>query len=235
MQEVRARVRGAGSHLGPRADVRRVRKQRPRKAAADRRREHGAHPRNEPRESARAGQEGQQGQGRRAVRIRREALASSLMRPLIVAGLVLAATVAGVAQQKTTDAGVYTAAQAARGAALFESQCATCHREGGSGPNLVGERFMSLFSDGPLSTVFTSIKTTMPRMSPGSLSDAQYVDVVTHLLRLNGYPDGMSELAAADLEGIKIPGQSGSLDFALIQVVGCLAHTANRWTLSQAT
>jgi hypothetical protein len=42
-------------------------------------------------------------------------------------------------------------------------------------------------------------------------------------------------LAPADLEAIKIPGQSGSLDFALIQVVGCLAHTANRWTLSQAT
>jgi hypothetical protein len=45
----------------------------------------------------------------------------------------------------------------------------------------------------------------------------------------------MNELAVADLPGIKIPGQSGSLDFALVQVVGCLAQNGRVWTLSRAS
>lgn len=140
------------------------------------------------------------------------------------------------AQDKTVDQGVYTTAQAARGAKSFATQCATCHRDpGGNAPVLAGERFTKTFSDATLQTVFTAIKTTMPRNAPGSLSDAEYVDIVAHLLKINGYADGMSELAVADLGGIKIPGQSGSLDFALVQVVGCLAQSGRVWTLSRAS
>ncbi len=141
-----------------------------------------------------------------------------------------------VAQEKSVEQGVYTAAQAARGAKLYESNCTTCHREpGGTAPVLAGERFTKTFSDATLQVVFTTIKTTMPRNAPGSLSDAQYVDVVAHLLKINSYADGMNELAVADLPGIKIPGQTGSLDFALVQVVGCLAQNGRVWTLSRAT
>lgn len=141
-----------------------------------------------------------------------------------------------LAQEKSVEQGVYTAAQAARGAKLFESNCTTCHREpGGTAPVLAGERFTKTFSDATLQVVFTTIKTTMPRNAPGSLSDAEYVDVVAHLLKINSYADGMNELAVADLAGIKIPGQSGSLDFALVQVVGCLAQNGRVWTLSRAS
>jgi mono/diheme cytochrome c family protein len=155
-----------------------------------------------------------------------------LMVPLVV---VLVAPVL-LAQEKTVDQGVYTAAQAARGAKLFEGNCRMCHRDpGGNAPVLTGERFTKTFSDATLQTVFTSIKTTMPRQAPGSLSDAEYVDIVTHLLKINSYADGMSELKVADLPGIKIPGQTGSLDFALVQVVGCLAQNGRVWTLSRAT
>jgi mono/diheme cytochrome c family protein len=141
-----------------------------------------------------------------------------------------------LAQEKSVEQGVYTAAQAARGAKLFESNCTTCHREpGGMAPVLAGERFTKTFSDATLQVVFTTIKTTMPRNAPGSLSDAEYVDVVAHLLKINSYADGMNELAVADLPGIKIPGQTGSLDFALVQVVGCLAQNGRVWTLSRAT
>jgi quinoprotein glucose dehydrogenase len=140
------------------------------------------------------------------------------------------------AQEKTADQGVYTAAQAARGAKVHENNCATCHREpGGVAAVIAGERFTRTFSDATLQNLFTTIKTTMPRNSPGSLSDAEYVDVVAHLLRENGYPDGMSELAVPDLPGIKIPGQAGNLDQALVQVVGCLAREGRNWTLSSAT
>jgi mono/diheme cytochrome c family protein len=144
----------------------------------------------------------------------------------------LAAAVALTAQQKTADQGVYTAAQAARGAAVYDAQCGTCHRDNGVAPVLAGERFARSFSGGTLNTLFTTIKTTMPRGAPGSLSDGDYTDVIAHLLRLNGYPDGMTELAAANLEGILIPGETGSLDFSLVQVVGCLVQGPGRaWTL----
>jgi mono/diheme cytochrome c family protein len=156
-------------------------------------------------------------------------LAFLALAPMLFGTLVLA-------QEKTVDQGVYTTAQAARGAKLFEGNCTMCHREpGGNAPVLAGERFTKTFSDATLQTVFTTIKTTMPRNAPGSLSDAEYVDVVAHLLKINSYADGMNELGVADLGGIKIPGQTGNLDFALVQVVGCLAQNGRVWTLSRAT
>jgi len=157
--------------------------------------------------------------------------------PFVISALVFAGGSGSVqAQDKTVDQGVYTAAQAARGGKVFESQCATCHREvGGVAPVLAGDRFMRAFGDATLQTVFTTIKTTMPRTAPGSLPDADYADIVAHLLRLNSYPDGMSELAVSDLAGIRIPGQTGNLEFALVQVVGCLVQSGRNWTLASAT
>ena len=156
--------------------------------------------------------------------------ARALAVPLLVAALASVA-----AQEKTADQGVYTAAQATRGGQVFDTQCATCHREGGVAPMLTGDRFTRAFSDATLQTLFTTIKTTMPRTAPASLSDGDYTDIVAHLLRLNGYADGMSELAAADLATIRIPGASGNLEFALVQVVGCLAQAGRNWTLGAAT
>src|SRR5688572_13120989 len=140
------------------------------------------------------------------------------------AALVFAAALASVdAQDKTVDQGVYTASQAARGGKVFESQCATCHREvGGVAPVLAGDRFTRAFGDATLQTVFTTIKTTMPRTAPGSLSDTEYTDIVAHLLRLNSYPDGMSELAVADRPGIKIAGQAGDLEVEPVQGGWCV-------------
>ena len=139
------------------------------------------------------------------------------------------------AQDKTADQGVYTAAQAARGAAVFETHCVTCHREGGTAPVLAGERFTRTFADATLLSVFTTVQTTMPRNAPGSLTDAEYVDAVAHLLKSNGYADGMTELSVAGLGDIKVPGKGGSLEFTLVHVVGCLVQNGRVWTLSRAT
>jgi len=68
------------------------------------------------------------------------------------------------AQDKTADQGVYTSAQAARGAAVFEAHCVSCHREGGSAPVLAGARFTKAFADATLLSVFTTIQTTMYRL-----------------------------------------------------------------------
>lgn len=155
----------------------------------------------------------------------------------------LCATVPGTwataAQQRSAADGVYSVAQAARGARLFEVNCQGCHREpGGNAPVLAGERFTRLFGDGRLQAVFTSMKTTMPRQAPGSLTDAEYVDIVAHLLEASAFADGPAELDLADLGGIVVPGNGnagGSLDQALVQVAGCLSRSGRNWTLTSAT
>ena len=154
---------------------------------------------------------------------------------LLFVTLLFVATQPVSAQDKTADQGVYTSAQAARGATVFEAHCVSCHREGGTAPVLAGERFTKSFADATLLAVFTTVQTTMPRNMPGSLTEKEYVDVVAHLLKLNGYADGMTELMVAGLGDIKVPGQGGSLEFTLVHVVGCLAQTGRVWTLGRAT
>lgn len=151
---------------------------------------------------------------------------------------VLGSLAAAAAQPRSAAQGVYTAAQAARGQKLFDTNCQGCHRDpGGNAPVLAGERFVRLFGDGSLQALFTSIRTTMPRQAPGSLSDADYVDIVAHLMRANGHPEGAGELSLTDLPGIVMPGNGGggSLDQALVQVAGCLARSGRNWTLTAAT
>lgn len=156
--------------------------------------------------------------------------ATVLLSLVLVAGSQFAS-----AQDKTADQGVYTGAQAARGATVFEGHCVTCHKEGGTAPVLAGARFTKSFADATLLAVFTTIQTTMPRQAPASLTDTEYVDALAYLLQINGYPDGMTELAVGGLVDIKVPGQGGSLEFTLVHVVGCLAQAGRAWTLGQAT
>lgn len=172
--------------------------------------------------------------------MQRSDVKDTIMRETVAHMIFLLGLFAGVvslaAQEKTVDQGVYTSAQAARGAKVNDTICEACHREpGGTAPLIVGERFARSFADASLQVLFTTIKTTMPRNAPGSLTDAEYTDVLTYLLKLNSYPDGMNELAIADMPGIKIPGQTGNLDQALVQVVGCLSRNGRNWTLSTAT
>ena len=155
--------------------------------------------------------------------------------PLLFAIVLLIEIQFVSAQDKTADQGIYTSAQAARGATVFDAHCASCHRDGGTAPVLAGERFTNSFADTTLLAVFTTIQTTMPRQAPGSLTEKEYVDVVAHLLKLNGYADGMTELAYAGLGDIKVPGQGGTLEFTLVHVVGCLAQSGRVWTLNRAT
>src|SRR5207244_288866 len=74
---------------------------------------------------------------------------------------------------KTVADGVYSEAQAARGASAYETSCAGCHRAdlgGGTGPALKEQRFARQFADKDLRTLFSRIATTMPRNAPGSVS-----------------------------------------------------------------
>jgi quinoprotein glucose dehydrogenase len=146
-----------------------------------------------------------------------------MMRHLIA--LILAA-LPGLAQgSRTVLDGVYTDAQAKRGEAAYGMNCAKCH-EGADvdGPPLNGDPFIDRWREDRLSTLFTFIRTNMPRDTPGKLPEASYRDILAFLLQSNGYPTGSAELAATD--SIQLVGKDGPKPLptnALVLAVGCFA------------
>lgn len=94
--------------------------------------------------------------------------------------------------QKSVKDGVYTAAQADRGQALFRSKCASCHA-----PNrFTDDLFYTSFAGKPMWEMFDVISDTMPEEAPGSMKPEEYIDVMAYLLKLNNFPTGNSELPA---------------------------------------
>jgi len=100
---------------------------------------------------------------------------------------------APVAGARSVKAGVYTAAQADRGQALYRSKCASCHA-----PNrFTDDLFYTSFAGKPLWEMFDVISDTMPEDNPGSMKPEEYVDVMAYLLKLNNFPTGNTELPVA--------------------------------------
>jgi cytochrome c5 len=163
----------------------------------------------------------------------------------VALGGLLADSPARAQESATTVAdGVYTDAQAARGAAVYDASCSGCHRAdlgGATGPSLKEQRFAREFAGKDLKALFTKTATTMPRNAPASLGDNVYLDIVAHLLKENGFPAGSRELTADALDGIRVlPGRPKPLppvgDFSYVEVVGCLAAgPENTWMLIHAS
>src|SRR5258708_6596253 len=161
----------------------------------------------------------------------RQAAAARVVRRAVACALAVVAGVHAQERTKTVADGVYTEAQAARGASVYETSCAGCHRAdlgGATGPALRAERFAREFAGKDLKSLFTKTATTMPKGAPGSLGDNVYVDVLAHLLKENGFPAGVHELSTDALDGIRVlPGRPRPLppvgDFSYVEVVGCLS------------
>jgi alcohol dehydrogenase (cytochrome c) len=99
----------------------------------------------------------------------------------------------------SANAGVYTAAQADHGRALYGEHCANCHGtdlEGGVAPALTGPEFSARWSSATrtVDDLFYILRTAMPRPAVGSLADDEYVDVLAYLLSRNGVSAGVSSL-----------------------------------------
>lgn len=112
------------------------------------------------------------------------------------------------AQNRSVTDGVYSAAQASRGQALYRTQCAGCHGnalEGTSGPPLVGGDFLANWSAKPLAGFVDKIQMTMPFTLPGSLSRAQSTDLAAYILQAGKFPTGQAELAEAALARTVFP------------------------------
>ena len=94
-------------------------------------------------------------------------------------------------------AGVYTEAQAARGKALYQAHCVTCHLDLHSAtPPLAGEAFRAKWSSLTINDLFTKMRETMPTVEPGMLTPAEYIDLVAYVLSENKVPAGTKELTA---------------------------------------
>jgi len=137
--------------------------------------------------------------------------------------------------------GVYTAAQAQRGNAAYLDECAKCHKDDLSGYQgvLKSENFMQNWREDNLQSLYTTIKTTMPRSAPASLSDGAYLDILTFILQANDFPVGTNELTMEALPNIQIEEKSGKLEVpagTLVDVFGCLVQNFdNSWVLNLAS
>ena len=102
-------------------------------------------------------------------------------------------TVAAQGAMVSANDGVYTADQAARGKDLFETQCASCHEPS----RFTGKDFSNAWTGKPLTNLYVAVQ-TMPMDNPGSLKPQEYADVISHMLKSNGYPAGEKELTGSD-------------------------------------
>jgi mono/diheme cytochrome c family protein len=119
---------------------------------------------------------------------------------LIVLGIALLGTAYSAVQAQApanVNDGIYTAAQAERGKAVFAMTCAGCHGEkaegGAAGPTLSGPDFTNGYKDGSAGALLNKISSDMPSNAPGSLEAQQYADVFAFVLSVNKYPAGQTE------------------------------------------
>ncbi len=157
----------------------------------------------------------------------------------LAAGLAIAFL--GLAQTKpaTVLDGVYSEAQAQRGAEQYQAICAACHE--GDEPEAAppkGSEFIERWREAPVGFLYHFIRTNMPGNKPGSLAEGTYLDVVAYLLQVNGYKAGKSDLTVSQTETVLLVGPDGPKAMpanALVSTVGCLAQQDGEWMLRAAT
>lgn len=153
--------------------------------------------------------------------------------------LLLAISGRSQTKQATVLDGVYTEAQAQAGSEQYEAICAACHE--GPEPEAnppKGSEFIDKWRDAPLSFLFNFIHTSMPGDKPGTLTDAQYINLTAYLLQANGYPHSTLPLTAEKIQNTMLVGPDGPKPLpanALVSAVGCLAGSGDAFTLNTAT
>src|SRR4051812_829099 len=108
--------------------------------------------------------------------------------------------VAGQQAAPPAAAPVFTAAQAASGRAIYDTNCSACHGanfEGsGDAPALSGGTFRLKWGPKMVSELFGVILQTMPPTNPGSLGEGAALNVTAYILQRNGAQPGQQALTA---------------------------------------
>ena len=159
-------------------------------------------------------------------------------------GALAFAAAPSIAAQETEEPsvwdGVYSTGQAVRGKKLYEATCSRCHGEDLSGANarpLAGESFIRDWGGLKLDGVLTRAK-TMPPGAAGTLGEAGYVDIIAYVLEVNEFPHGEAELTAERAGDVLVYGADGPdavPNFAMVQVVGCLARDDRTWIVTDGS
>jgi len=139
------------------------------------------------------------------------------MKLRIAFGALVLVWVAGVSQyavqaeqNKTVWDGVFSKAQAERGAAVYKTACSECHGNDlmgdGFAPALSGAEFTGNWNDLSVGDLFERIRISMPPSGPSSITPEQKADIVAHMMNMNKWPAGTAELKpeTAALKTIKI-------------------------------
>lgn len=86
----------------------------------------------------------------------------------------------------------FSAEQADRGRDMFRASCTECHYSS----EFSDSQFKFKWSRRSAGSLYQLIFTSMPETAPGSLSPEESVDLVSYILRMNGFEAGEGELAA---------------------------------------
>jgi alcohol dehydrogenase (cytochrome c) len=89
----------------------------------------------------------------------------------------------------SVGSGVYSQAQAARGASVFEEHCSDCH----TADNYAGQALHTKWGSFTLGDIYNDISISMPPANPGGLAPEDYASIIAHLLSETGYQAGGAE------------------------------------------
>lgn len=162
----------------------------------------------------------------------------------VLAAMLSIAPLAAAQNEARIWTGIFTDEQAERGKTNFYQSCVRCHGqnlEGATAPSLNGNRFITAWENENLYKLFVKVRDTMPPNFGTILTDEAKLDVITFLLRTNGYPTGPEELKVDvdTLENIQVVRKGAAQvvsNFSVVRVVGCLtAGPNNTWTLSNTS
>ena len=98
--------------------------------------------------------------------------------------------------------GIYTVRQAERGRDSYNTACAHCHISDLQGdvrkeiPSLAESDFFVRWANRSIGELFDLVSKDMPADKPGTLSQAQYADILAYILQVNKFPAGPAELPA---------------------------------------
>lgn len=120
----------------------------------------------------------------------------------IVAGLAFVGALHSITgaqeAQRTVWDGVYTEEQAKRGKEIYAQVCSKCHATDLSGvdeaPALSGGAFLANWGGLTVGDLSERVRISMPPNNKGKLSRQQIADVLSHVMNVNGFPPGKTEM-----------------------------------------
>jgi mono/diheme cytochrome c family protein len=125
-------------------------------------------------------------------------LTTTALTALWMLAMTLAAPAPRAEQGQSTTSGVYTDAQATRGADVYAKACSSCHGaslEGdGFAPALNGAEFMANWTGTTVGDFYERIRVSMPPGQEDSVTAQEKADIVGYILKANKFPAGSTEL-----------------------------------------